>query len=87
MRIVTKKSILRDWTIDDAESLVQHADNPHIAGRMRNAFPCPYTMDDAKRFITLATSPGPNLFLAIEIDGGQLVGLEFTCWTMSGADR
>jgi ribosomal-protein-alanine N-acetyltransferase len=75
MRIVTRKSILRDWTIDDAESLVKHADNPRIATRMRNAFPCPYTMDDAKRFITLATSPGPNLFLAIEIDGEAVGGI------------
>jgi ribosomal-protein-alanine N-acetyltransferase len=73
MRIITPSSILRDWTMDDADSLVKHADNPRIAERMRDLFPSPYTLDDAKRFIALATEPGPNLFLAIEI-GGEAVG-------------
>ncbi len=75
MRIITPSSILRDWTMDDASSLKKHADNPRISGRMRNAFPCPYTMEDAKRFITLATSPGPNLFLAIEISTEAVGGM------------
>jgi RimJ/RimL family protein N-acetyltransferase len=73
MRIITPGSILRDWTFADAGSLVKHADNPHIAARMRDLFPNPYTLDDAKRFISMATSPGPNLFLAIE-KGGEAVG-------------
>ncbi len=73
MRITTRSSVLRDWTVADAVSLVKHADNPYIAGMMRDGFPSPYTHDDAKRFIAMATSPGPNLFLAI-VAGGEAVG-------------
>lgn len=73
MRIITPTSILRDWTVSDAGSLVKHADNPRIAASMRDAFPTPYTLDDAGRFLTMATSPGPDLFLAIDV-GGEAVG-------------
>jgi RimJ/RimL family protein N-acetyltransferase len=75
MHIITPSSILRDWTVDDADSLVKHADNPRIAERMRNAFPSPYMMDDAKRFIAMATGPGPDLFLAIDVHGEAVGGI------------
>jgi len=69
MKIRTPTSLLRDWTRDDIGSLVRHANNPLIAAMMRDGFPFPYTQEDARRFITLATTPGPRLFLAIEVDG------------------
>ncbi len=75
MRITTPTSILRDWTPDDAGPLVKHADNPRIAGSMRDAFPSPYTPDDAKRFIAMATGPGPDLFLAIDVHGEAVGGI------------
>lgn len=59
--------------MNDSVSLVKHADNPRISASMRDAFPTPYTLDDAGRFLTMATSPGPDLFLAIEV-GGDAVG-------------
>jgi len=68
MQIRTPTSLLRDWTLDDIGSLVRHADNPLIAAMMRDGFPFPYTPDDARRFVTLATTPGPRLFLALEVD-------------------
>ena len=75
MRVITPSSVLRDWTMDDAGPLVKHADNPHISARMRDAFPSPYTLDDAKRFIAMATAPGPNLFLAIDVNGEAAGGI------------
>ncbi len=36
---------------------------------MRDAFPFPYTLEDAHRFIRMATGDTANLFLAIDIDG------------------
>lgn len=73
MSIITPGSILREWTFQDAESLARHADNPHIAAMMKDAFPTPYTLDDAYRFINRATSPSASLFIAIE-RGGEAVG-------------
>jgi len=73
MQITTPTSTLRNWSPGDAESLVKHADNPRVASHMRDAFPSPYTREDADRFIALATGPGRHLFLAIDI-GDEAVG-------------
>ncbi|KNZ41589.1 GNAT family N-acetyltransferase [Acetobacterium bakii] len=43
---------LRDWKLNDAESIVPYANNPKVAGNLRNTFPYPYTLDDAHLFIT-----------------------------------
>jgi len=75
MKIITPHVILRDWSYDDTESLVRHADNPRIAAMMRDAFPSPYTRKDAQRFITMATGPAPDLFLAIDINGEAVGGV------------
>jgi RimJ/RimL family protein N-acetyltransferase len=75
MHIITPSSTLRDWTPDDAGSLARHADNPRIAMMMRDAFPSPYTLEDAQRFISMATEPTPNLFLAIEVRGEAVGGI------------
>ncbi|MDD1693216.1 MAG: GNAT family N-acetyltransferase [Methanoregula sp.] len=75
MRIRTPTSILRDWGSGDIGSLVRHANNPRVAAMMRDGFPSPYTHEDARRFIDLATTPGPHLFLAIEVDGKACGGI------------
>ena len=77
MRIITPPSaVLRDWTREDAPSLAQHADNPRIASLLRDGFPSPYTLEDADRFIAVATEPGKRrLFLAIDVDGEACGGI------------
>mgnify|MGYP001030107294 CR=1 FL=1 len=68
-------ALLREWQNSDASSLVRYADNPRIAACMRDIFPSPYTIDDARRFITMATGPSPGLFLAIEVQGEAAGGI------------
>jgi [ribosomal protein S5]-alanine N-acetyltransferase len=75
MQIVTRSAILRNWTIGDAPALSRHADDPRIARWMRDAFPSPYTLEDARRFISMATGETQNLFLAIEADGEARGGI------------
>jgi len=75
MQIRTPTSILRNWTSGDIGSLVRHADNPRVAAMMRDGFPSPYTQEDGRRFVDLATAPGPRLFLAIEVDGEACGGI------------
>ncbi|MDO9325631.1 MAG: GNAT family protein [Methanoregula sp.] len=75
MRIITPSSTLRNWNLHDAGSLAKHADNPRIAACMRDAFPSPYTLDDAHRFISMATCGTTNLFLAIDIEGEAVGGI------------
>ena len=42
---------LRQWQHTDAESIVKHASNEKIANNLRNVFPYPYTIEDAKWYI------------------------------------
>lgn len=43
--------ILRPWRMEDAERMQPLADNPRIAQNLRNAFPHPYSLADARQFI------------------------------------
>jgi RimJ/RimL family protein N-acetyltransferase len=42
---------------------------------MRDAFPHPYTLRDAERFIAMATHDRSSLLLAIEVDGEAVGGI------------
>lgn len=66
-----KKFILREWKSEDAESVAQAANNEKIAANLRNAFPYPYTLEDAKWYVEDCISLGEDTQItrAIEIDG------------------
>jgi RimJ/RimL family protein N-acetyltransferase len=75
MHIITPSCTIRDWVSGDAGSLARHANNPRIAVTMRDAFPSPYMLEDAHRFISRATGDTPDLFLAIEVNGEAVGGI------------
>tara|TARA_R110002050_G_scaffold109799_1_gene221457 strand:+ start:213691 stop:214191 length:501 start_codon:yes stop_codon:yes gene_type:complete len=60
---------LRPWRESDAADLARFANNPKIANNLTNQFPHPYKMEDAQRFIKMATSHSPIQVFAIDIDG------------------
>lgn len=43
--------VLRPWRLSDAKDVAAAANNPKIAANLRNAFPSPYTLADAERFV------------------------------------
>lgn len=61
--------VLRPWTITDAAELAVIADNSNIAGNLRDAFPYPYTIQDAVNWLSKII-PGnlPVRFFAIEYE-------------------
>ena len=75
MKIQISGLTLRFWTPDDCDSLYRYANNPSIAATMRDAFPSPYTSEDAERFITSVAQQEKNLFLAIEYQGEAVGGI------------
>jgi len=75
LHIRTPGALLRPWHQADAPPLARHADNPRVSACMRDAFPSPYTIEDAHRFIAMATGPSPNLFLAIDRWGEAVGGI------------
>jgi RimJ/RimL family protein N-acetyltransferase len=66
---------LRPWNIEDAESLVENANNFEIARFMSDTFPYPYTIEHANNFIAFATKDEPIHIFAIEIDGKAVGGI------------
>jgi len=60
---------VRPWRAGDAGSLVKYANNPNIARNLRDRFPHPYTLRDAKAFIHSTTSTRPHVSFAIVVDG------------------
>ncbi|KXX76086.1 putative N-acetyltransferase p20 [Madurella mycetomatis] len=69
------RCVVRPYHPGDVDSLAQAANNPKIARWMQNAFPQPYTADDAKAWITIATSPSPLRDFAIcKPDGSAVIG-------------
>ena len=62
---------LREWRADDAQSVAGYADNIKIAANLRDAFPHPYTLQNARDFIAacLAADAGRKCFRAIDVKG------------------
>ena len=70
MKIETDEFILRNWQDEDAERLALIANNKKIFNNLRDVFPNPYSIDDAKEYITFAKKEeNLSTLFAIEIDG------------------
>ena len=61
--------LLRPWTLADADDLAFFANNREIAKNMTDAFPHPYTKEDALRFINMTLVHSPTQVFCIEVDG------------------
>lgn len=73
---------LRPWRLADADALVRYADNPNIARNLRDRFPHPYTMRDAKAFIHACAATRPHVSFAIVVEGEAVGGIGIS----SGSD-
>lgn len=70
-----KEFILREWRYDDAEEISIAANNPNIAQNLRNTFPNPYSIDDAKWFVNDCISKeGKNQITRAIVVDGNVVG-------------
>lgn len=66
---------LRPWHPDDAPALVKHANSPRIAANLRDGFPYPYTLNDARKWLAMVGENRDDVILAIEIDGETSGGI------------
>lgn len=60
---------IRNWHSADAGYLARYANNRNVWRNLRDAFPHPYTLSDAREFIRFASFGHPPTHFAIEIDG------------------
>lgn len=61
--------VLREIVEDDLPLMAKYANNKKVSINLRDAFPNPYTIDDAKRFFKMVNEQDPKTFLAIEFNG------------------
>lgn len=76
MELKLRGCTIRDWRMDDAESLARHANNRKVWLTLRDRFPHPYTIADAKEFLARATkNDGQEKVYCIDIDGAAVGGI------------
>lgn len=68
---------VRNWRKDDLDCLLRYANNPKIAGNLRDQFPHPYTRRDAIEYLNYVRSCEVPLSFAIEFGGEAIGGIGF----------
>ncbi len=69
MELSSRNIKLRPFRLTDAQRIVELADNEKISRNLRDGFPNPYTLSDAKNFLAKFTNQDPVTFFAIEYNG------------------
>lgn len=71
MKLVSNNGnvLIRNFTENDLPKLVEYADNKHVSQNLRDAFPSPYTLKDAREFYEIIKDENPKMTFAIEFDG------------------
>ena len=78
MELKLTRCTIRDWRLDDVESLAKHANNRRVSINLRDRFPYPYRIEDARNFIERAISEGQEKSHCIEIDGSAVGSIGIT---------
>ncbi len=65
MKITFGDYLIRNWKENDVDSIIKYANNQKISMNLRDGFPHPYTLSDAKAFLSMIDKQDPNTFYAI----------------------
>jgi RimJ/RimL family protein N-acetyltransferase len=77
MELRGERVTLREWRSSDASSLAKHANNRNVARQLRDRFPHPYTIADARQFIQMAAGARPITMFAMVADAEAVGGIGF----------
>lgn len=78
MELRVGSTVVRNWREDDAESLVMQGNDRRVWLGLRDAFPHPYGIEDARQFIGMARQRAPQTYFAIEVAGRVAGGIGYT---------
>ncbi len=78
MELRDGSTVVREWQEADAEPLVVQANDRRVWLGLRDAFPHPYGVEDARRFISAARLRSPQTYFAIEVAGRVAGGIGYT---------
>jgi ribosomal-protein-alanine N-acetyltransferase len=76
--ITLEHCVVRSYRLEDAESLALYANNRKIWQNLRDGFPNPYKLDNAKIFIERAIQANPETMYAICAEGFAAGGIGYT---------
>jgi [ribosomal protein S5]-alanine N-acetyltransferase len=77
MRLPLGVCDVRSWRPDDADAVVEHANNRSVWLNLRDRFPHPYTTRDARRFLASVVGARPETSFAIDVGGAAVGGIAF----------
>jgi [ribosomal protein S5]-alanine N-acetyltransferase len=66
MQLTLKRCTIRPWRLDDADSLARHANNRKVWIALRDLFPHPYTIEDARTFLKSVINSEPVTLFCVE---------------------
>ena len=71
MEIHSEDIILRPWSLNDASQLASIANNKNIADNLRDGFPFPYSIDNARSWLNMiiAQNDPPRFFAITGVEG------------------
>lgn len=75
VRLPLATCVVRDWTTDDHDALVRHANSRNVWIHLRDRFPHPYTDTHAHEFLAHVAQQTPATAWAIEVDGAAAGGI------------
>jgi len=73
VQLKLKTCVVRSWEWRDRDALVRHANNRNVWINLRDRFPHPYTVSDARRWLENAVGHKPETNFAIAV-AGEAVG-------------
>ncbi|MBC8479469.1 MAG: GNAT family N-acetyltransferase [FCB group bacterium] len=77
MLIQLDKCQLRSWSPEDADNLVKYANNANVANNLRDGFPHPYTIADARSWLQKAICQDLETIFAIATETEVIGGIGF----------
>lgn len=69
---------MRSWERRDRDAIVRHANNRNVSINLRDRFPFPYTINDARAWLEIVVGIKPETSFAIAIAGEAVGGIGFT---------
>jgi RimJ/RimL family protein N-acetyltransferase len=77
MHLTLRTCVVRSWRTSDAEPLTRAANNRKIWMNLRDAFPYPYTLKDAREYIRGVRQRTPETSFAIAVNDEAIGGVGF----------
>lgn len=78
MKLELSKCTVRSWTWRDRDAIVRHANNRDVSINLRDHFPYPYTVEDARVWLESVIGYEPETNFAIDVAGEAAGGIGFT---------